>query len=337
MRIALLVPNFSEYSGDARVVELQADDLVEQGNDVTIFTFRGEIKPKKASLEIIGMPNNLLLERIYRLIFPINILAIYKYLQILKSYDLIISHNYPMNVLGYLSKKLYGVQYKFWYHGIPNPNLYPKLHEKIYLLMFIKFTKITISNAEIISVSNSARNELNIYTGLDSKVITNKPNLNIFYKGIDGFEIRKKYGLNEDPVILNVGRICPHKGTHLLIDSFVLVKEKVPNAKLVIVGNHTYDYYSQELLVKSDNSIIYTGFISHSELPKYYSMCDLYATCTLSETYDLPIVEAQACGKSVIAFNIGSHPEVINSDGILIEEGNTRLFADACINKLLSK
>jgi len=70
-------------------------------------------------------------------------------------------------------------------------------------------------------------------------------------------------------------------------------------------------------------------------LPCYYAACDLYVTASLWEGFNLPIAEAQACGKRVVAFNIGSHPEVVKN-GILVEKGSTSKFAEAVI-KLLSK
>jgi hypothetical protein len=62
MRIAILVPNFSKYSGDARVAELQAENLINKGNEVSIFALAADIKPENANLFVIGMPHNLFLE-----------------------------------------------------------------------------------------------------------------------------------------------------------------------------------------------------------------------------------------------------------------------------------
>jgi len=52
------------------------------------------------------------------------------------------------------------------------------------------------------------------------------------------------------------------------------------------------------------------------------------------ESYNLPIMEAQLCGKPVVAFEIGPHREVISNNGILVEEGNIEKFSAACVKKL---
>jgi 1,2-diacylglycerol 3-alpha-glucosyltransferase len=335
MKIAILVPNFVEYSGDARVVELQAEELAKEGKDIVIFALGASIKPKNARLFVMGMPKSLFWQRIYRLIFPLDLIKTFRWLPRLKNFDLIISHLYPMNWLAFLAKKFYNIQYTYWYHGIPDPELYPNLYERIYLRMFIFLTKHTVQNVDrAVSVSKAAQKEFKRYTGLDSEVIYNHPDLKRFHEGMDGSGIRKKHNLGDDPVLLNVGRVCPQKGAHLLIEAFNLVKQKIPNAKLVIVGKHTYDYYSKELKEKCDSSVIFTGFVSDEELPYYYAMCDIYVTCSLWETYNIPLAEAQICRKPVVAFDVGPHREVIDEHGILVEEKNIEAVADGCIHKL---
>lgn len=333
-RIALLVPNFASYSGDARVVELQAKELRNLGKDIDIITFHDEIDSDLSVISI-GMPKSLFWQRIYRLIFPIDYIKVNKVLKDLRNYDLVVSHLYPMNWLAYLAKKRYDVKYVYWYHGIPTPSLQPYHYERLYLRLFIWATKVTIHNADlVVSVSKSAREELKRYTGLDSIVIYNKTDLSRFNKQINGTTVRERYNLGEAPVILNVGRICPPKGADLLIRAFNIVKETIPDAKLIIIGKPTYAYYMKELEAIADDSVIFAGFVSDEELPLYYAMCDIYATCSLWETFNVPIAEAQACGKPVVAFDIGPHPEVIDTNGVLVEEQNIEKFAEACISKL---
>ena len=47
----------------------------------------------------------------------------------------------------------------------------------------------------------------------------------------------------------------------------------------------------------------------------------------------MPAVEAQACGKKVVAFDIGSHPEVIKK-GILVKELSADKLAQAILKEL---
>ena len=130
-----------------------------------------------------------------------------------------------------------------------------------------------------------------------------------------------------------VGRIAPHKGIHLLLKSFKIVKNNIPNAKLIIVGKPTFNNYFRKLKNMSSNDVIFTGFVDDNELKYYYASCNIYVTASLWEGFNLPAAEAQACGKKVVAFDIGSHPEVVKN-GILVKKGDVTGFADAILKLL---
>jgi 1,2-diacylglycerol 3-alpha-glucosyltransferase len=339
MKIALLTPTFSGFSGIDRVVELDAEDYIDKGNEVTIFTFKADLKPKRAKLIELGMPKNPFLERIYRLFFFLDFLKINKYGKLLKAYDKVISHFYPMNWLAIYAKKHYNIKYIYYNHGIAYPQLFRNFFERIYMAFFRFFANYTAKKADYaVSISKFLRDKLKKEIGLNSKVIYNSIDKKRFHPGIDGAKVRKKYGIKDkDPVLLYVGRISPHKGIDLLIKSFNLILKENPNAKLLIVGKQTFDDYTEELkrLARKINEkvIIFTDFISDKELPYYYATCNVYTTATLWEGYDLPVVEAQACGKPVVAFDLCSHPEVVKN-GILVKPKDIEEFAKAILKIL---
>ena len=335
MRIAILVPNFVGADGGARVAEIQAEELAEMGNYVAVFTFAAEMKPKGVEVFVMGMPKSLFWERIYRLFFPLDLPKTLKWLPRLKSFDLIIVHLYPLTWLSYLAKTVYKVRYTFWFHGMEDPKLFPHLHERVYMRLQIFLTRWTVRNVDrAVSVSKFAQTKLKEYTGLDSEVVYNKVDDTKFQKGIDGSEIRRRYKLGDAPVILNVGRIVPQKGAHLLIQAFHQVNEEFPQATLMIVGDFAFDYYTKKLKEMSGSSVIFVGHVSHDEMPYYYAACDIYATCSSWETFNLPVVEAQSCGKPVVTFDNTAFKETVGENGILVETGNIERFSRACIDKL---
>jgi len=175
--------------------------------------------------------------------------------------------------------------------------------------------------------------DLKKVSNLDSKVVYNKIDKKIFNKKVKGDKIIKKYNLKNKKVLLYVGRLAPHKGIHSLLESFNIVKKQISNAKLIIVGTSTFNNYFKKLKRIATNDVIFTGFVNDKDLPYYYAACDLYVTASLWEGFNLPAAEAQACGKKVIAFNIGSHPEIVKN-GILVKKGNIQKFADAVIKLL---
>ncbi|MBW2996339.1 glycosyltransferase family 4 protein [Candidatus Woesearchaeota archaeon] len=336
MKIALLTPTFSGFSGIDRVVELDAEDYIEKGNDVSIFTFRAGLKPKRARLIEWGMPKSGFFERIYRLLFFLFRGKIKRYARQLKDFDKVIAYFYPMTWVASKAKKKYGIKYTYWNAGVAYPRLFRGFFERLYMRLFIFFVGRSVKNADsAISISKFMQGELKRETGLDSDVKYIEIDKKRFHKDVSGGEVvRKKYNIGEkDPVFLYVGRISPHKGVHLLIKAFNLVLKEKTNAKLLIVGKETFGSYAKELKKLANPSVIFTGFVDDEELPRYYAACDIYTTATLWEGYDMPAVEAQACGKPVVAFDLASHPEVVKQ-GILVKPKDVNGFSQAVLNIL---
>jgi len=224
LKIAILTPTFYEYSGIDRLVENEAEELKKDNNEVTIFTFSATIRTKNAMVIRLGMPKTQTLERIYRLFFFLDIPKLIKYTRALRSYDIVISHFYPLNILP-CQAKFFRHKFKYIYHnaGVVHPELFQRFSERLYLRLFRFLNNLTIKNAdEIISISKYLSEELKKETGLDSRVVYPTIDKRRFHKNSNGYRIRKRFKLEDSLVILYVGRISPHKGVHLLLESFNL-------------------------------------------------------------------------------------------------------------------
>ena len=136
-----------------------------------------------------------------------------------------------------------------------------------------------------------------------------------------------------EKLLLFVGRLSPHKNVHTLLKIFDLVNEKSQNVKLLIIGRQTFPGYIKKLKKMANKKVIFRGFVDDKELPYYYAASDLYVTASLWEGFNLPAAEAQACGKKVVAFDIGSHPEVVKK-GILVKKDDIKGFANVVIRLL---
>lgn len=338
MRIAHLTPTFSGFSGIDRVVHSLAAEQKDKGNSVTIFALEADMKPpENTGFEIMGMPENATWQRIYRLIMPLDIYKALRWVPKLKHFDIIYSHYYPMNWLAYLAKRFCGVKFIYYNYGINYPELFPCFLERTYLRVFIALANWTIRRANgAISISQFLQQELEKETGLISEVAYPKIDTSQFHLELDSLRVRNKYDLGSSPLLVYTGRISPHKGVHLLIDAFNLVRQEIPDAKLLIVGKHTFPAYSKKLREMADSSVIFAGYVADEELPYYYAACDVYATATMWEGFNLPLAEAQACGRPVVAFNIGPHPEVIKDGetGFLVSPRDSGALAKAIVNLL---
>ncbi len=362
MKTAILTPTFSKFSGPDRVVLNEAIEAAAAGKEVTVFTFKTDfdlklLSKKNINVEVLGITPNPLVERLYRLLFFLDVRKVARIVNKLQQFDEVVSFLYPMTVPAMLARKRMGRQLKYVYYdvGIAYPKLFDSVFERAYMRIFAAFTKITVKNADAaISISRFCSQELKKQTGLDSAVKYVKIDTKRFNKNTpakykkQAAAVAKKHGLKitsakadecslqgNKPVLLYVGRISPHKGVHLLLSAFKLVKEKFPAATLVVVGKHTFQKYSRQLqkTAAEIGGVIFAGFVADEELPAYYCICDVYATASMWEGFDIPIVEANACGKSAVAFDVGSHSEVLKK-GMLVKAGNVEEFAAAVVNVL---
>ena len=151
------------------------------------------------------------------------------------------------------------------------------------------------------------------------------------FKPMNVDDLKEKLNLS-GKVILTVGRIEKQKGYHLLLKILPDIL-KNHDVKLVIVGTGSYLPNLKKMAVKLDirDKFKFTGKVSDNDLPKYYSLADVFAFPTLRmEGLPLVIPEAMACEKPVIASKIGGIPTVIEDkkDGFLIEPNNLKELRD---------
>jgi len=336
MKIAILTPTFFKFSGPDRVVENEAEEYIKKGHEVTVITFKGDIKPKGYRVRVLGMPSNSTLERLYRLFMFVDFLKVIEVSKELQEYDEVISFLYPMTIFATTANKYYGIKYTYYNVGVAYPEIFGSLYERLYMRLFNFFTNFTVKNADnAISISDFLRKQLKKEVGLDSKVKYVKVDPKVYHKNLSKKridEVKRKHDLKK-PVLLYVGRLSPHKGVHLLLEAFKEVKKQMPNATLVIVGKATFGRYNDNLRKNSGEGVVFAGFVPDEELPYYFGACDLYVTASLWEGFDIPAVSAQMCGKRVVAFDTGSHPEVVKK-GRLVKVGDVKGFAQEIVNML---
>ena len=151
-------------------------------------------------------------------------------------------------------------------------------------------------------------------------------------------KIRNKWNLKQkDHVIGIVSKLWEGKGHGVLIEAFKLLKEKITDAKLVIVGEgHLYD----ELFRMVDTnglreSVLFTGF--QMDVSEIIATFDVAVLPSFFEGMGRVILEAMAMERLVVASRVGGIPDLIEQDvnGLLVRPGDVKELADA-LEKLLN-
>ena len=147
-----------------------------------------------------------------------------------------------------------------------------------------------------------------------------------------------QYSNLEEKNVLAIGRLTYQKGFDRLIECWGKVSRLNPQWKLTIVGEgEDYDKLIAHINEKKlNNSISIEPFTTNIE--EYYKKASIYALTSRYEGFGLVILEAQAYGIPVIAFDCPTGPRnIINDkvDGVLVEDGDIEKFSQS-INNLIN-
>ena len=135
--------------------------------------------------------------------------------------------------------------------------------------------------------------------------------------------IKKSFDISENqPVVLFIGRIAKEKSVDVIINSMKELINKIPNCKLLVVGDgperENLEALSKELGI--ENSVVFAGERPYADIGKYYQMGDVFVGASLTETQGLTFAEAMAAQVPVVA----KYDK--NLDGIIQDKVNGRLF-----------
>lgn len=139
-----------------------------------------------------------------------------------------------------------------------------------------------------------------------------------------GEEIRRRLGLGGRPIVVCVSRLVPRKGQDQLIHALPRIREKVPDAALLLVGGGPYRKQLRRLAEANgvDTHVVFTGSVPADELPAHYAAGDVFAMPCRTRGGGLDVeglgivyLEASACGLPVVAGRSGGAPETVQ-DGV---------------------
>ncbi len=200
------------------------------------------------------------------------------------------------------------------------------------------------ASEKVIAVSDQlARHIIKWGFASEGSVITvpNGVDLDRFKPGLDTADVRDSLALNEEKVLLFLGRVRREKGVDLAIRALPHLIKKVGPVRLVIVGEGDFD---EEILplAKSlgvEDRVLVVGKIDDEKVPLYHNLADVFLMpSTRWEALPLSLLEAIASGSVVVASKVGGIPGVIRDgyNGILVQKGSPDDLVDGCVTALSS-
>lgn len=169
-----------------------------------------------------------------------------------------------------------------------------------------------------------------------------KPNkLQVIYNGIDLEEIEKttpmsrdQLGIPEDAFVVGmVGRLSKQKAPDTFVKAAKLIKEKIPNAFFLMVGNGELRDKVEELINQYDlgSSSLITGWVDNPTA--YMKIMDVGMLLSRWEGFGLVLPEYMACGVPIVATNVDAIPNIIKDgvNGLLVLPGDLSEIASSVI------
>ncbi|MGG0275888.1 glycosyltransferase family 4 protein [Bacillus rhizoplanae] len=143
--------------------------------------------------------------------------------------------------------------------------------------------------------------------------------------------IKMQFGYKPDDFLMfYAAEFNKNKNQQLLIHSLALIKNEVPNAKLLLAGNGLLMESCKTLAVQLGvaEMVHFLGY--RTDIASLLPMCDLAVASSLREGLPVNIMEAMACGLPVIATDNRGHRELIlnNENGWIISHNNLDEMSD---------
>jgi glycosyltransferase involved in cell wall biosynthesis len=366
MRIGMILD--SKYPPDPRV-ENEAIALINNGHDVFLLALDYSRQQEKSELI-----NGIRVERVFppKLIYKLSALA----------YTIPLYHLYFYFVIKNFLKKnkiesihIHDIQISrsvFWANRSIKLPIVQDLHEnrpeimKFYahvksfsgkLLIHPKTWKkfeykyIRKAKKVIVVTENAARyymNELNISRDKFS-VVPNSVKESFYKDAKIEEDIIKKYSSSFS--ILYLGETGERRGLEVAIKSIHLLKDKIPNLKLCVVGKSSYDKQLKQIIEKEKigNYVDMHGWQDFGLFPSYIQSCQI-GICPLHRnihhdtTYANKIIQTLSFGKPMIVSNSDAQKDLIEKYdcGLVFEDRNIEDFVKKVLDiyqnqKLYSK
>lgn len=204
---------------------------------------------------------------------------------------------------------------------------------------FLRSDRPYLRNADgVIATSEEQRRQISrVYGVPDDRLHTvyNGMDLSLFTPGPPDPSIRSRHGLGADgPLLLCVARLIRDKGVQNVIRAMPGVLRRHPSCRLLVVGDGPWRPALERLAAGNGagGAIAFAGEVGFEALPAHFRTCDLFVNATNQQNgYDLTMVAAMACGRTVVASDIGSTPTLIADgvDGLLVPVADAGALTDA--------
>jgi len=205
-------------------------------------------------------------------------------------------------------------------------------------------TRLVLPRAErVVANSNNTRDLLTKWWNIEEdRIVVMNPGVDIEHFRPSQLEKRWE-SWSHRKVILTVGRLVPRKGQDMMIRALPLIRRSVKNAYYCILGGGAEEHSLRDLANKNGVSDIvqFAGELTDDQMLACYQDCDLFALPNRrvkndDEGFGMVLLEAQSCGKPVLAGDSGGTREtmLLGETGVIADCTNPESLAESVVELL---
>jgi len=227
-----------------------------------------------------------------------------------------------------LTAALARVPWIAWFHGYTAATTRVRLYEALDMIALRRA-------CEVIAVCERAACQLRAAGLPRVTVVPNAVDVEAIADGGTRKSARVELGFRDEPVVGAVSRLSPEKGVTYFIEAAPIVLAAHPEARFVVVGDGPLGARVRRRAVAlgvGDR----VRFVGHRvDAVRLMRAMDIFVLPSLRENLPIALLEAMACGVSVVATDVGGVAEVLHGTGIApVDPGSADAIAASVIRLL---
>ena len=331
--------------GISKVVYDLSHKMVKEGNEVTVITYKEGDNVKyyenDKGVEVYRVDNYMIRPNNFiDWIMQLNFNMITKANEIINKngkFDVIHAHDWLVAYSAKSIKESYNIPLISTIHATESGRN-SGIHDETQRYINDSEWMLTYESSEVIVNSNYMKNEVQRVFGLPYdkiNVIPNGVNLQLFSNVNIDYDFRRQYAMDNEKIILYVGRLVYEKGIQNLIAAMPKVLDRYHDSKLIICGRGGMidELREQVKYLGIENKVYFAGYCDSKKMQKMYKCADVAVFPSTYEPFGIVAIESMLSGTPTIVSDVGGLNEIIEHGvtGMKSYAGNANSIADSVL------
>ncbi|HKS21445.1 MAG TPA: GT4 family glycosyltransferase PelF [Thermoanaerobaculia bacterium] len=159
--------------------------------------------------------------------------------------------------------------------------------------------------------------------------------IEVIYNGVDPDRFTPGPRPDGPPHVVATARIDRLKDTETFLRVAARVRETHPSVRFTIFGAVTDEkYYAECVALRRQLGVDVAMGTATDDVVDAYRRADIVLLTSISEAFPFSVIEAMACGRAVVASDVGGVREALDGCGIVVRPRDVEQFA-AALRRLL--